>query len=490
MSTPHYYLKIMIKPSGRMGRLRFGDTPEELAGWQGERRPAEEKTSAVGTANAAPAPLGKVDPEVAPNPFEVLSNDLTAMNDAFFSTMRIVLRSLPDMMDDGLDEKFSEIIGKYGVLVSEDPTSKVYAISGDCINDVVELTGFTQRAAKGFSELPGMFLMGLVSSFDVYFSNLQKCILQLRPEIISNTDKTVTLKDLIETGSVESVRDRIIDREIDDTMRGSHADQVAWIESKLKINLRKNPAWHFYVELFERRNLLTHTGGIVSCHYMRVCQQHGYDTSKINVGDKLRITPRYLRHAVDILLEFGIGILQVVWRHLRPAEVDRAAQKLDRIGYELIKNRRYKLASRLLKFGVEAKAKGSDATQKRLTINYANAIKLSGKKEDALKILDEVDWSAVTENYHICMAAIREDIDRVVELMKALDVSGAITKQCYRDWPVFEPLRTMPEFQRTFRDLYDEDLFKDAASSLEEGSEEAAGVEAGTGTADDEIESR
>jgi hypothetical protein len=149
-------------------------------------------------------------------------------------------------------------------------------------------------------------------------------------------------------------------------MRQSHADQIKWLSTKLGIPLTKDPKiWPDFIELCERRNLLTHTGGVVSTQYMTVCKEHGVPLDNVSVGQKLDVTRQYYAGAVQTILEFGTKLTQVVWRKLVPTEINTADRELNEFAYRLIVRRRYAAAATMLRFGLyEMKKHGLDLVRK------------------------------------------------------------------------------------------------------------------------------
>jgi hypothetical protein len=192
----------------------------------------------------------------------------------------------------------------------------------------------------------------------------------------------------VEIGTVGAAIERIIEKEVEAVMRRSHVDQIAWLESKSNRPLHENLAvWPDFVELCERRNLLTHTGGVISSQYLAACREHKVELDGKSVGVRLKITPTYYRKAVETVLEFGCKLIQVVWRVLRPNEIELAERELNNLAYKLLTRKEYRLARDILRFGlVEMHKHGSDSTRKMMVVNYANAEKLSGNKRQADEI--------------------------------------------------------------------------------------------------------
>ena len=55
-----------------------------------------------------------------------------------------------------------------------------------------------------------------------------------KPEMPSSSERNISFKDLMEIGSVEEARQRMIEKEVKSVIRDSHAQQIDWLEE----------AWH------------------------------------------------------------------------------------------------------------------------------------------------------------------------------------------------------------------------------------------------------
>jgi hypothetical protein len=107
-----------------------------------------------------------------------------------------------------------------------------------------------------------------------------------------------------------------------------------------------------------------------------------------------------------------------------------------------------------------------------MLINNANAYKLRKNDEKALEILKQEDWSAVSNEFLICVAAIKDEVKEVCSLIR----SGSASKDKLRNWPVFQALRSNEEFAATFESHFREPLFvarTNKASAPDAGASEA-----------------
>lgn len=98
----------------------------------------------------------------------------------------------------------------------------------------------------------------------------------------------------------------------------------------------------------------------------------------------------------------------------------------------------------------------SDYTRRSLVVNRAQAHIWGGKRKEGLAILDAEDWSAARDEFHVCVAALRQQFDLAIKIMKAIGASSRPGKSGYRNWPVFKELRKTEEFQATFVEVFGE----------------------------------
>ena len=82
----------------------------------------------------------------------------------------------------------------------------------------------------------------------------------------------VALTDLIEFEDLESVKRDMLEKEIDSIRRQSYVEQFATLERTFDLTLRAFQEWPAFVEIGQRRNLMTHNDGQVKpaiLSYMR-----------------------------------------------------------------------------------------------------------------------------------------------------------------------------------------------------------------------------
>jgi hypothetical protein len=303
------------------------------------------------------------------------------------------------------------------------------------------------------------------------------------PEIVLTSEKAIKFSDLSKFNSIEEARSSLIGREIESVIRSSHQYQFGWMEDRFSIPLRKNlSVWPDFVELCERRNLLTHTGGVVSAQYVANCKAAGVDLSDIKLGTKLPVDGMYFSKAVSIIYEIGVKLCHVLWRKFAAQEREVADGSLSELCYNLICASSYELAESLLNFGITVlKKHSSDRIRRMMIVNLANAVRLQGRDTEAKKILAREDWTACDHDFAICVAAVSGKVIEVIRLMPIIGAKGIPNAEDYRTWPVFRGLGSEPKFTATFEEVFCEPFVATSAIEIERPQNASPNVEsAGT----------
>jgi hypothetical protein len=273
---------------------------------------------------------------------------------------------------------------------------------------------------------------------------------------------------------LEEVVSQVIDLEVSQLMRGSHTEQVQFIESHLDVKIIGHYArWSNFVEIFERRNLVAHGNLIASESYITNCRSaKDTDIEDITVGQQLSLTPEYLHKATDALSEFGILLVFVLWRkHIKNSAED-AFKYVSETCYDLISKKRSQLAQKLLEFALYKQPRAcSDRVIRMMLVNLANSYKIMKNEPKCQEVISSIDWTASGDNFQICIASLQGDVDKVVGLMPGLAASKAIDAKAidansFREWPVFDWVRDDSKINETFERVYGEPMRNKVAEGI------------------------
>jgi hypothetical protein len=217
--------------------------------------------------------------------------------------------------------------------------------------------------------------------------------------------------------------------------------------------------WPDFIEVFERRNLIAHGEKIFTKRYTSICHKNGHKGSEKTLGTAVNLTSKYLKQAADLLLEFGILLVFSLWRKQFPAQEPDAFRNLNQVAFKLIENRNYITSIRVLNYALGLKKINmEDIIKKMMYVNLASAHRHSNEKDKCIRVLDEVDWSGSSDDYKLCVAALKDDVQKVIDLMGLVAGSGKITKSDFREWPVFDFIRDNGEFCEKYLEVFGEPL--------------------------------
>lgn len=344
----------------------------------------------------------------------------------------------------------------------------IYELDLDCFREFTIHKNEAASAAEGVRHLPEVMIIGLISCYDAFLSRLLKVVLNIHQEIILTSEKSIKYSDLKDYASIEDARQAIIDKEVESVIRESHHEHFTWMEKKFSVKLREGLSiWPQFLEICERRNLLTHTGGMVSEQYISIGKSQNFDLENITIGQKLHVDTDYFSKAVNIIYEIGIKLTYVLWKKFLKSESKEADKFLNELCFDLIFREAYPLAESLLSFATKIPARGMDErTRLMLVINYANAVRLQGKKEQARLILNTEDWSACALVYQISVASVNEDISTVIKLMKVIGKDGNPNAEDYRQWPVFREVSNSVQFTEVYEDIFGTPFIRSSTSKV------------------------
>lgn len=394
--------------------------------------------------------------------------------DEFRSVLRRTLRSMKSFYDLIDINKFVRLFFPTLILgndfdsfrhslkmILDDGNYKIYGVSEDRISTLNHKIRRLEHTKEGIASIPANVLMGLVARYDANISGLVRFLLINKKEKITKSDRSISVKEIFAARSFDDLINDLVDDEIHSLMRGSHEEQVKYIEQTFAIEIQKDfERWGEYIEIFERRNLAAHGEGFANARYTKNCDRNNVPSGKrLPLGSRFVISDAYLRNATDLLLEFSILLIWWLWLKHSPKEAEEAYVEINDVTYELICEKRYLLSSRILESVMKRKTDKSPETVRRMmAVNLANCFKKLGqdaKCEEALKMFD---WSAAADEYKISVASLRGEVEKVCSMMSRVEHADSVGKIGFREWPVFDWVRDNDLVKERFREVFGEPL--------------------------------
>lgn len=223
---------------------------------------------------------------------------------------------------------------------------------------------------------------------------------------------------------------------------------------------KKFKEWSEFVELSQRRNILTHNGGIVSDQYLIVCDREGHKFEpRPKLGDSLGVTYEYFTNASRLVSKVGLMLAYTLWSKVFPKEAPDIHRALNDTIFNCLQQKRWRFVAELEDF-VLGEPMRRDVSEIDLRIRIVNAcigLKFSGKDAQAEKLLQSVDWSASYRDFRLATAVLHEKYAEAVDIMRSIGKNGEIIDQAdYHTWPLFTRFRERPEFYEAYFEIYGE----------------------------------
>lgn len=278
--------------------------------------------------------------------------------------------------------------------------------------------------------------LSLFSKFDAYSGELLTAIYERKPELYGGLDISVKLIDVLNANSIGDFRRSVLEGEIENFRRKSYVEQFIDMEKRFKLPLREFNGWADFVECTQRRNLLTHCGGIVSGQYIKICKQEKYPEEKIPpLGSKLKLERQYVLATCELMIEVGLSLGQTLWRKIFPAELEVADEHLHRTQFDALESHNWGRAKVFGKFAVGQTKNSGEVDRRIRIINYCIALKFSGDEVTMLKELDKSDWSASINDFRLSEAVLRDQFKEAADIMLRIGKEGEMVNETA--YPIF-----------------------------------------------------
>ncbi len=339
--------------------------------------------------------------------------------------------------------------------------------------DAHKFLGLFARQMRGGFLFRGHLLVALVSRFDVFIAQVARELLSAFPDRLGQ--RSVKYADAVEFKSVEELKEKFIDEEVDNRMRESHVDQLKFLSSLANVTLGADEPGIFprFVEVTERRTCQIHSGGNVSPQYRRVCSEHKVKFGVMpQDGKRLNVTVNYFQGARRVLSEMAFKIAQTIVRKTFPASQDLADLHVDMIGIDRLKEHRWNEALMVFDYASNLRAgwTGDESVRRNTAINKAQALVGLGKPDEAMEVINSLDWSASHPRYVMAISLLKREFSEAAKLMPL----AGLKEDHYRTWPIFDSFRQTQEFKGAFCTVFGHDFDQ---STLGAVSAEIAAIE-------------
>lgn len=357
------------------------------------------------------------------------------------------------IMKDRYSKAEEQMKGGQLLLASKEAIEQVHGMK-----DMLEAMRKIQRIS--YSRIPEVIetslFLSLFTAFDAYTGELISALYERKPELFSKLNRQVELSEVLMARSIEDLKRTVLEDVIESFRRKSYIEQFAELEKSFGITLKAFNKWSAFVECTQRRNLLTHCGGVISEQYYNICLEEGYPKNDIPaIGSKLGLGSKYFLETCELMIEVGLKLGQSLWRKILPSEIAEADAHLHDTQYEALYNHNWARAKVFGEFAVKQREFSNELAKRLSLINYCIALKFSGDEENAKKELHKVDWTASINDFKLAEAILEDRFEDAASLMIIIGKSGVyISENGYHSWPLLHTFREKPEFMAAYEKIY------------------------------------
>ncbi len=359
--------------------------------------------------------------------------------------------------------ELSDLQSQLGQLTDLLRNEKTRTTQADKVNQLLDAVRRGQRLKNSnmARTLEFSLFLGMFSAYDTFSGDLLAALYRKKPELFRKIKREIPVADILQYDSFEELKTKALQDEIESFRRKSYVEQFEDLKKRFDTKddlhtLMTFERWPQFVECTQRRNLITHSNGIVSTQYLSVCQKAGYSFDPpINAGDKLSLGSKYFRLACDMMMEAALKLGQTLWRKLLPKELAEADRHLRKVVFDCLKMEMWERAQTYGHFAISQKKMVSDLKRKMDVINYAIALKFGGKPDQAARILATQDWSATVDDLRLAEAVLSDRYDDAATLMRKIGQNGQIIEASYYySWPLFNTFRETEQFLDAYESVF------------------------------------
>lgn len=288
-------------------------------------------------------------------------------------------------------------------------------------------------------------LVSMVGELEMFVDFIARACLAFQPDALNGSEQTLTWKDLAQYSSLDEVREALVDRTIEDVLRGSLKDWMGFFTKRFSVSPVTSSDSFAAQELFQRRHCVVHNAGFASNLYVRKLNQ--FKELDAAEGDLLKVTSGYLGEAADTLYFLAFSLIWSTGFGMLPTESHRThlARHLTNEGYYMIQRNRHDLVIRICD---EAPIDKLPEEQRLIfRVNKWLAYKRSGRLDAVESEVRNFNTSAKSRNFRLARLALLDELQEAWQLAQAMLRDGELAPAHYATWPLLSEVRAYGEDQ-------------------------------------------
>lgn len=306
----------------------------------------------------------------------------------------------------------------------------------------------------------------LIARYDIFLKGIIRKVYYLYPGRLNSKKQEMQFETISSLDSIEEFKKRFIEDILDVMFRGSHHDQLDYLKNELEFDVKEKAkdVYANFIELTERRNVLTHANGIIGDQYISVCKERGATAAGLK-GNELKIDIAYFKKSCDELLKLAVVIGYWFWTTRAKDECQKADEYIISVVNRLIKDNRSEVALKVLEYVLtQEKTRSKAIYLKRFKLYALYAHKDLGHIKELSDGLAE-DWSDANNSINLKLLVLGGKDDDAIRLFKKIKGNEEeVNKSLFSESVIYREFVQKEEFRAAYQEVYGESFcyFRDS----------------------------
>ena len=296
------------------------------------------------------------------------------------------------------------------------------------------------RASRKDMGLQSAQLVSMVADFELFVLRITSAWLAYNSEHLANRKRELTFTEIIALDSIEELRESIINDFLGDHMRKSASVWLSEFCKLFNVNSIYGMKDFATLEIFQRRHVIVHHGGVVSQQYLDALKDFKLS---VKVGDDLPVDLDYVQRAADSLaaMAHSIAMAALISSTSKDArEREVVEQEAGELTYILLTLSRNVVVDRFIDNFEVARVR-RQFSREQLRVNGWIAKRRLGTLSQVRTEIDEWDTSASADAFKLGKLVLLDSRDAAIEMALKMIEQNRLTRYSVAVWPLFEDIK-------------------------------------------------
>lgn len=360
-----------------------------------------------------------------------------------------------EILQDEVGVKARELAEKLLSDIKINESEAVYAVSYKLDENFANSTKYEinpTKAAREFRKLSERIeilnnttLILLLIKYEETIAGIFKYIISKFPSAYLE-NKTLSYSEIMEINSkIESVKEILLEREIDEIMRMPISDWYRILKEKHKINFDNlDDVFSEFKEVYYRRNIIVHNNGNVNMSYLNgVGKSH---RENLKQGTKLSVDKEYLSKAFNLTYIMIYGtIIDISSINKESFELD---DSLHDYAFQHMIDKEWRISHYIYQNIMKKKTPATPTKDIEMRkINYWISLKNLYGVEKIREEVTSYDVSAMEGEFKVAKACLLDDFKEINALLEVY-LNTNVYPQSIENWPLFIQYRQSKEYKK------------------------------------------